>query len=172
MSPSMIGCLLAKGIRTLVGDLEDRPQHLVLFLAFVRGVFGILHLVRELEEGVFDVVEALGRRLAVARGAEGRHGGGGVLLLVLGGEDNFVLPCSGGGISSRCKQLPAASNFKHVTTLAARLLFPRPAALALLTATAIPAANSDVEQHTASDFEDGYRRHWRAGHTHTHTTAQ
>jgi hypothetical protein len=63
----------AKGIRTLMGDLEDRPQHLVLLLALVRGVLGVFHLVGELEEGVFDVVEALWRRLAVARCAKGRH---------------------------------------------------------------------------------------------------
>jgi hypothetical protein len=45
----------------------------VLLLALVRGVLGILHLVCELEEGVFDVVEALWRRLAVAGRAKGRH---------------------------------------------------------------------------------------------------
>lgn len=56
-----------------MGDLEDRPQHLMLLLALVRSVLGVLHLVRELEQGVFDVVEAIGRRLAVTRGAEGRH---------------------------------------------------------------------------------------------------
>lgn len=68
--------LSSKGIHTLVRDLKDRPQHLVLLLALVRGVLGVLHLVAELEEGVFDVVEALGRRLAVFRGAERRHFGG------------------------------------------------------------------------------------------------
>ena len=52
-----------------MGDLEDRPQHLMLLLALVRGVLRVLHLVRELEQGVLDVVEAIGRRLAVARGA-------------------------------------------------------------------------------------------------------
>jgi hypothetical protein len=56
-----------------MGDLKDRPQHLVLLLALVRGVLGVLHLVGELEQGVLDVLEAIGRRLAVARGAEGRH---------------------------------------------------------------------------------------------------
>jgi hypothetical protein len=45
----------------------------VLLLALVRGVLGIFHLVGELEEGVFDVVEALWRRLAVAGCAKGRH---------------------------------------------------------------------------------------------------
>jgi hypothetical protein len=45
----------------------------VLLLALVRGVLGILHLVGELEEGVFDVVETLWRRLAVAGCAKGRH---------------------------------------------------------------------------------------------------
>lgn len=56
-----------------MGDLEDRPQHLVLLLALVRCVLGVLHLVGELEEGVFDVVETLWRRFAVAGCAERRH---------------------------------------------------------------------------------------------------
>jgi hypothetical protein len=79
-SPSMLdcACVLAlsstKGIHTLMGDLEDRPQHLVLLLALVRGVLGVLHLVGEFEKGVFDVVEALWRRLTVAGCAERRHG--------------------------------------------------------------------------------------------------
>ena len=82
--PSMLaGCVLVlslslflstKGIHTLMGDLEDRPQHLVLLLALVRGVLGVFHLVGELEQRVFDVVEALWRGLAVAGCAEGRHG--------------------------------------------------------------------------------------------------
>lgn len=67
----------AKGIRTLVRDLKDRPQHLVLLLALVRGVLGVFHFVAELEQRVFDVVETLGRRLAVFRSAEGRHRCGG-----------------------------------------------------------------------------------------------
>jgi len=57
-----------------MGDLEDRPQHLVLLLALVRSVLSILHLVGELEQRVLDVVEAIWRRLAVARCTEGRHG--------------------------------------------------------------------------------------------------
>jgi hypothetical protein len=67
-------CFSTKGIRTLMGDLKDRPQHLVLLLALVRGVLGVLHLVGELEQRVFDIVEALWGRLAVAGCAEGRHG--------------------------------------------------------------------------------------------------
>ena len=55
--PSMLaGCVLvrslllsAKGIHTLMGDLKDRPQHLVLLLALVRRILGVLHLVGELE---------------------------------------------------------------------------------------------------------------------------
>lgn len=63
-------------IRTLMRDLEDGPLHFVLLFAFVAGVFGVFHLVGELEEGVFEVVEAIWRRLAVLRGADGGHGGG------------------------------------------------------------------------------------------------
>lgn len=70
----MLALSSTKGIHTLVGDLEDRPQHLVLLLALVRGILGVLHLVGELEQRVFDVVETLWRRLAVAGCAEGRHG--------------------------------------------------------------------------------------------------
>ena len=72
----MCACALSlsiKGIHTLMGDLEDRPQHLVLLLALVRRVLGVLHLVGELKQRVFDVVEALWRRLAVAGCAERRH---------------------------------------------------------------------------------------------------
>jgi hypothetical protein len=66
--------LSTKGIHTLMGDLEDRPQHLVLLLALVRRILGVFHLVGELEQGVFNVVEALWRRLTVAGCAERRHG--------------------------------------------------------------------------------------------------
>lgn len=56
-------------------DLEDRPLHLVLLLSFVAGIFSILHLVGELEEGVLDVVEALWRGLtAFASASDCWHG--------------------------------------------------------------------------------------------------
>jgi hypothetical protein len=56
-------------------DLEDGPQHLVLLLAFVARIFGVLELVLELEQGIFDVLKAIRRRLAVLRGAYSRHVG-------------------------------------------------------------------------------------------------
>lgn len=68
--------------RTLVTDLKNRPHHLVLLLAVVRGVLGVLHLVAELEQRVFDVVEARWRGFARARRADGRHAG------VQGGTDD------------------------------------------------------------------------------------
>jgi hypothetical protein len=51
---------------TSMRDLEDGPKRFATLLALVRGVFGIFHLVGEFEEGVFDVVEAFGRRFAGA----------------------------------------------------------------------------------------------------------
>ena len=56
-----------------MANLKYRPQHLVLLLALVRRVLGVLHLVRELEERVFDVVEAVRWGLAGARRADGGH---------------------------------------------------------------------------------------------------
>lgn len=56
-----------------MSDLEDWPDHFVLFLSFVRGIFGILELVGEFEQSVFDVFEAVGRRLAVSGAADRRH---------------------------------------------------------------------------------------------------
>jgi hypothetical protein len=71
--------------RALVRDLENGPCHFVLFLALVRRVLGIFHLVRELEECVFQVFEAFGRApLAGARSADGWHVG------VKGGVDRRV----------------------------------------------------------------------------------
>lgn len=58
-----------------MGDLKDRPEHLVLLLAFVAGVLGIFHLVLKLEQRVFNVLEAIRRRLAVLSGPYGRHRG-------------------------------------------------------------------------------------------------
>ena len=63
------------GIRTLVRDLKNGPQHLVLLFAFVGGVLGVFHLVLKLEERVFDVFKAVGRGLAVFGCADGWHGG-------------------------------------------------------------------------------------------------
>ena len=54
-------------------DLEDGPQHLVLLLALVAGVLGVLHLVAEFQQGVFEVFEAIGRWFAVLGGADGWH---------------------------------------------------------------------------------------------------
>ena len=56
-----------------MADLEYRPDHLLLLLALVRGVLRILHLVRKLQQRVFDIVEAIRRRLAVAGGANRGH---------------------------------------------------------------------------------------------------
>jgi hypothetical protein len=58
-----------------MSDLKDRPEHLVPLLSFVRRIFGVFHLVCELEERVFDVVEAVWWGFAVSRAADGRHGG-------------------------------------------------------------------------------------------------
>ena len=41
--------------------------------ALVRSVLGILHLVAELQQGIFDIVESVGWRFAVARGANRWH---------------------------------------------------------------------------------------------------
>jgi len=60
-------------------DLEYWPQDLGAPLSFVRGVLSVFHRVAELEERVFDVVEAVGGRLASARGADGWHGCAGVV---------------------------------------------------------------------------------------------
>lgn len=59
--------------RTLMGYLEDGPEDFVAPLSLVRGVLGVFHLVAELEESVFDVVEPFGWGLAVFRGADRRH---------------------------------------------------------------------------------------------------
>jgi hypothetical protein len=45
---------LSSGIPTLMRNLEDRPQHLVLLLPLVTGVLSVLELVLEFEEGIFD----------------------------------------------------------------------------------------------------------------------
>lgn len=48
-------------------DLEDRPENFLAFLPLVRGVLGVLHLVAELQESVFEIVEAVWWRLSIFR---------------------------------------------------------------------------------------------------------
>jgi len=57
-------------------DLENGPDGFMALHAVVGGGFGVFHLVGEFEEGVFDVVEAVGRGLAGLGGADGGHAGG------------------------------------------------------------------------------------------------
>ncbi len=64
----------SRGVPTLMRDLEDGPQHLVLLFALVTRILGVLELVLEFEEGVFDVFEAVWWRFAVFCTADGRHG--------------------------------------------------------------------------------------------------
>lgn len=54
-------------------NLKNGPQDLVSLLALMRGVLGVLHLVAELEQRIFQVVEAVWRRFTVARRSYGRH---------------------------------------------------------------------------------------------------
>ncbi len=58
---------------TLVGDLEYRPQDLMPLLTLMRSVLCILHLVAELEQGIFDIIKAIWRWLATACRAYWRH---------------------------------------------------------------------------------------------------
>lgn len=58
---------------TLMTDLKYRPQNLVSLLALVRCVLGVLHLVAEFEQRVFQVVEAVWRRFAITRRSYRRH---------------------------------------------------------------------------------------------------
>lgn len=58
---------------TLVTDLEYGPEDFVFLLSFMGGVLGIFHLIAELKQGIFEIVEASWGRLAIARGANGRH---------------------------------------------------------------------------------------------------
>ena len=48
----------------------------MLLLSIVRRILGIFHLIVELEERIFYIIEARWWGLAVARGADGRHVGG------------------------------------------------------------------------------------------------
>lgn len=54
-------------------DLKDRPHNLVLWDVRRGQVFGILHLVGEDEERIFDIAEASGRRLALRCMADSWH---------------------------------------------------------------------------------------------------
>lgn len=58
---------------TLMRDLKNRPQHLMPLFTLVRCVLGVLHLVAELQQSIFKIVEAVGWRFAVARGANRWH---------------------------------------------------------------------------------------------------
>lgn len=57
----------------LMRDLEDRPHCLLAPLALVWRILCIFHLVLEFEEGVLDVVEAVGRGFLALGGAHGGH---------------------------------------------------------------------------------------------------
>lgn len=70
-------------------DLKDRPQHLVLLLPVVRRVLRVLHLVRELEQRVLELVEAVRWRLTRARGADWGHGFWFVFFLEDGGAEGY-----------------------------------------------------------------------------------
>lgn len=50
---------------TLVSYLEDRPMNFVTFLAFVRSILCVFHLVAKFEQRVFDVIKAIRWRLPV-----------------------------------------------------------------------------------------------------------
>lgn len=56
-------------------DLEDGPERFLPLLALVRRGFGVLHLVGKLEQGVFDILEAVrwGLAIATACASNGRH---------------------------------------------------------------------------------------------------
>jgi hypothetical protein len=58
---------------TLVADLEDRPEYLVPFLSLVWSILRVFHLVAELQQSIFNVIEAIWRSFAVARGTNGWH---------------------------------------------------------------------------------------------------
>jgi hypothetical protein len=60
-------------LHTLMADLKYGPQYLLLFLPLVRRVLRVLHLVRKLEQRVFDIIEAFGWGFAIPRRPDGRH---------------------------------------------------------------------------------------------------
>lgn len=53
----------------------------MLLLALMRRILGIFHLVVELEERIFYIVEARWRGFAGAGGTNGGHFGGGVVVV-------------------------------------------------------------------------------------------
>lgn len=59
--------------RTLVTDLKYRPEDFVFLLSFVGGVLGIFHLIAEFKQGIFKIVKARWRRLAIARRSDWGH---------------------------------------------------------------------------------------------------
>ena len=69
---------------TLMTDLKNWPQNLVPLLALVRRVLCVLHLIAELEQSVFQIVEAIRRRFPIARRSYGRH------YLLRGGRNGFA----------------------------------------------------------------------------------
>lgn len=56
-----------------MANLENGPEHLVFLLALMRCIFGILHLIAEFQERVFDVIEACWGWFAIARCAYWGH---------------------------------------------------------------------------------------------------
>lgn len=56
-----------------MADLEYRPENFIFLLSFMRCVFRILHFVAEFQQGIFNIVEAGGRRFAIAGSANWRH---------------------------------------------------------------------------------------------------
>ena len=50
-----------------MGNLKDRPQHLMSLFALMRCVLGVLHLIAELQQSILDIVEAVWWRLAITR---------------------------------------------------------------------------------------------------------
>lgn len=64
---------LQSGGLTLMANLENGPEHLVLLLALMRCIFGIFHFIAEFQECVFDVIEACWGWFAIARCANWRH---------------------------------------------------------------------------------------------------
>ena len=57
---------------TLMGDLENRPEHLLPLLALVRGVLCVFHLVGEFEERVLQIGKSVGWGFSIARVRAGR----------------------------------------------------------------------------------------------------
>ena len=60
-------------MHTLMAYLKDGPKDFRSLLALERGVLCILHLIRKLEKGIFDIVEAVWRRFSIPCGANRRH---------------------------------------------------------------------------------------------------